>query len=168
MVYKTSLDNLAKAVTTAISALFIAIISAQISYAKEEGLPVLVFTTIILAGIYFAVFLFRPVNYILTNDALIIRRPLASITIARNEIISVQHLEKEKLKWVIRTFGVGGFFGYWGKFFNASIGSMTWYATRRDKAVLITTIHNKKIILTPDEPGNFVSDFTKQTVLPAK
>ena len=36
---------------------------------------------------------------------------------------------------------------------------MTWYATRRNKAVLVTTISDKKIVLTPDEPEQFVGAF---------
>ena len=56
-------------------------------------------------------------------------------------------------------FGVGGLFGYYGNFVNSTLGSMTWYATRRDKAVLITTLENKKIIVTPDSPEEFVASF---------
>jgi hypothetical protein len=69
-------------------------------------------------------------------------------------------LDKEKIGWAIRTFGVGGLFGYYGKFANTKLGSMTWYATRKDRAILVRTIDNKKIILTPDEPEKFVADFT--------
>ena len=53
---------------------------------------------------------------------------------------------------VFRTFGVGGLYGYYGKFYNRTFGSMTWYATRRDKLVLVKFQNKKKIILTPDEP----------------
>jgi hypothetical protein len=33
---------------------------------------------------------------------------------------------------------------------------MTWYATRRDKAVLIVTKQQKKYIITPDQAQEFV------------
>lgn len=36
---------------------------------------------------------------------------------------------------------------------------MTWYATRKDKTVLVQIINNKKIILTPDELEKFVANF---------
>ena len=71
--------------------------------------------------------------------------------------MNVELLDKERLNGSIRTFGVGGLFGYWGRFANSKIGVMTWYATRRDNAVLITKFNNKKIVLTPDEPELFVS-----------
>ena len=53
-----------------------------------------------------------------------------------------------------------GLFGYYGNFSNFSIGRRTWYATRRDKPVLVKTINNKKIIVTPNEPERFVSELS--------
>ncbi len=38
---------------------------------------------------------------------------------------------------------------------------MTWYATRKDKAIMIITNENKKIILTPNETEKFIEEFTK-------
>ena len=164
MTYKTSLDNLAKVVTIVTTILFAAIIVGQFSLIKVEGKSVAIFTTIILLLIYFGTFSFRPISYKLTNDKLIIHRPLSDIKIIRAEIEKVEQLDNEKLSWAFRVFGVGGLFGYWGKFSNTKLGSMTWYATRRNNAVLVTTIYNKKIILTPNEPEKFVIEFNGQTI----
>ena len=164
MTYKTSLDNLAKVVTIVITILFAAIIVGQLSLIKDEGKSVPIFTTIILALIYFGTFSFRPISYKLTDDKLIIHRPLSDIKIDRTEIKNVEQIDKAKLSWAVRIFGVGGLFGYWGKFSNTKIGSMTWYATRRNNAVLVTTVHNKKIILTPNEPEKFVTEFNRPTI----
>ncbi len=160
MTYKTSLDSLAKVVTASITIIFAAIIVGQISLIKDEGNAAPIFTTVALALIYFGTFSFRPISYRLTQDKLIIQRPLSDIKMERNEIKSVEQLDKDKLSWTIRTFGVSGLFGYFGNFRNTKLGSMTWYATRRkDKIVLVTTIYNKKIILSPDEPEKFVAEF---------
>ena len=164
MTYKTSLDNLAKVVTIVTTILFAAIIVGQFSLIKDEGRSVPIFTTIILLLIYFGTFLFRPISYKLTDDKLIIHRPLSDIKIIRAEIQNVEQLDKEKLSWAFRVFGVGGLFGYWGKFSNTKLGSMTWYATRRNNAVLVTTIYNKKIILTPNEPEKFIIEFNGRTI----
>ena len=164
MTYKTSLDNLAKVVTIVTTILFAAIIVGQFSLIKDEGRSVPIFTTIILLLIYFGTFSFRPISYKLTDDKLIIHRPLSDIKIIRAEIQNVEQLDKEKLSWAFRVFGVGGLFGYWGKFSNTKLGSMTWYATRRNNAVLVTTIYNKKIILTPNEPEKFIIEFNGQTI----
>jgi hypothetical protein len=89
---------------------------------------------------------------------------LSNIKILRTDIKTVEHIDKNDLKWSIRIFGVGGLFGYWGKFRNKKMGSMTWYATRRNNVVLVTTIHQKKIILTPNEPEKFVTAFNLQAL----
>ena len=159
MTYKTSLDNLAKIVTIMTTIIFATIIIAQFSLLRNEGNSVPISTIILLALIYFGIFSFRPINYKLTVDELIIHRPLSDVKILRDEIKSVEQIDKSKLSWAVRIFGVGGLFGYWGKFSNAKLGSMTWYATRKTNVVLVTTIYNKKIILTPNEPERFVTEF---------
>lgn len=158
MTFNTSLDRLAKGVTIAITILFATIIIGQYAFSDgDKTIPNCI--TVGLLLIYFFVFAFRPVRYTLTNEKLIVIRPLLNVEISRAEIRSVEQVDKEKLKQSFRTFGVGGLFGYFGKFANTRLGSMTWYATRRDKAVLITTIHNKKIVVTPDNPEEFVANF---------
>ena len=157
MTYKTSLDNLAKGITIGVTLLFVAILIGQFSIIKDTGWAVPIITTVTLFLIYFISFAFSPINYEVSAQHLSIHRLLIDVNIDRNQIKSVELLDKEDLAWVIRTFGVGGLFGYYGKFANTKLGSMTWYATRRNKTVLIVTLDNKKIILTPDEPEKFVA-----------
>jgi hypothetical protein len=106
------------------------------------------------------VFLYRPLYYKITDDVLFIHRLSSGIKINLKNIKNVQLIDKERLNGTIRIFGVSGLFGYWGKFHNNKIGTMTWYATRRNKMVLITTIDDKKIVITPDEAELFVSELT--------
>lgn len=158
MIYKTSLDNLAKGVTIGVTILFAGIIFAQYSIIKDAGHAVPFYAAITCLLIYLLAFAFRPVNYVVTKDELIIGRPLLNVHIKRADIKSVALIEKDKIKGAIRTFGVGGLFGYYGNFANFSLGRMTWYATRRDKPVLVKTIDNKNIIFTPDDPEKFVEE----------
>jgi Bacterial PH domain len=164
MTYKTSLDNLAKGVTLGVTILFFVIIAGQYSSSAPEGKSPFIFSTLLLSLIYLGTFLFRPIRYSITDEKLIIHRPLLDIKIDRTTIEKVEKLENDQLSCAVRIFGVGGLFGYWGKFSNSKIGSMTWYATRRSNAVLVTTIYNKKIVLTPNEPEKFVMDFYRQTL----
>ena len=159
MIFDTSLDKLAKGVTIGITILFATIIVGQYIAFKDGDKTIPNCITVGLLLIYFFIFAFRPINYILTTEKLIIHRPLSNVKINRDEIKSIEQIAKEKLGNTFRTFGVGGLFGYFGKFANTKLGSMTWYATRRDKAVLITTSDNKKILLTPDNPEEFVANF---------
>ena len=139
MIYKTSLDNLAKGVTIGISVLFPAIVGIQFYY-NPLGNVIPICTAVGLTLIYFITFIFRPIHYQVLEDTLIIHRQIADVKIERSEIKSVELLDKEMLQSTIRVFGVGGLFGYYGKFANTKMGMMTWYATRRDKAVLVITI----------------------------
>ena len=159
MRYKTSLDNFAKGITIGVTILFAFIIVGQYSIIKDSGRAVPIYTTVAVLLIYFIAFAFRPIDYNLTLDKLIIHRLFMDVKIERNSIKSMELIDKEKISWSIRTFGVGGLFGYYGKFANTKLGSMTWYATRKDRMVLVRTIDNRKIILTPDNPDKFIADF---------
>lgn len=41
---------------------------------------------------------------------------------------------------------------------------MTWYGTRMDRIVLVTTVFKKKIILSPNEAERFVGELMSQEV----
>jgi hypothetical protein len=162
MTYKASLDNLAKGTTIAITILFALIIVGQFSLISTVGFLMPIFTIVVLAGSYFLTIAFRPINYSLTTDKLIIHRLFRNVIIERKNIKSIEQIDKHKIKYTLRSFGVGGLFGYFGKFTNKDLGRMTWYATQKDNVILVQTIGNKKIILTPNEPTKFITDFYLQ------
>ena len=144
-------------VTIMITVLFATIIIGQFSLITDEGRAIPIYTTVLLLVLYFGVFAFRITGYSITTDDVIIHRPFDKIKIEKKDIRSAEVIDKRKLRWSIRIFGVGGLFGYYGRFANAKIGRMTWYATRRDKPVLVVTNYDKKIILTPEEAERFVT-----------
>lgn len=160
MTYKTSLDKTAVLITIAVTILFAVIVGGQYSIIKDEGRAVPVYTTAACLLIYFSAFAFRPVGYVVTKEELMIRRPVLNVCIKRADIKSVELISKNEIGGSIRIFGVGGLFGYYGSFTNFSLGRMTWYATRRDRLVLLKTTNGKKIIITPDDPDKFVAELS--------
>ncbi len=100
--------------------------------------------------------MFRPIRYVLTEDHIIVQRLIKNLIIKRRDIKTIKEVSEKDMQLTIRTFGVGGLFGYFGKFSNAAIGKMTMYATRRNNAILIETTNNKKLLLTPDNPVGFI------------
>lgn len=164
MTFKASLDNLAKGVTISVSMLFAIIIVTQFFLFKEEWHLGEILTSLLLMAVYFATYLYRPINYYLTDEHLIIHRPVKDVIIKRQNIKKVERINEKQMKWTVRTFGVGGFFGYYGKFVNSKFGNMTWYATRRDRTILIETIDNKHLVVTPDEPDEFIKQLSTQVV----
>ena len=157
MIYKATLDNGAKAITIAVTILFAGIITSEFIY-KNNAPPFVLYLTLgVLIAAYVLAFILRTISYEITPGEFIIHRLLSDVRIDR---VSIQHVEiipREQIGNAIRTFGVGGLFGYFGKFYSSKMGTMTWYATRRNNTVLIQTNTNKKIIVTPDEPEKLMA-----------
>ncbi len=158
MTYKTSLDKTAIFITIAVTILFAVIIGGQYSIIKDAGRAVPIYTTVACLLIYLLAFTFRPINYVVTEDEITVRRPIRNVHIKRSDVVSVELVERDKMTGLVRTFGIGGLFGYYGYFANSTLGRMIWYATRKDRLVLVNTKDKKKIILTPNDPGKFVTE----------
>ena len=157
MKFSASLDNLAKGITLAMNILFIFIATFPYLFlqASERGNEVIIIP-IWLFIIDLVIFIFRPISYSITDQEVIIHRLWKDVKISRTAIQSVELLDENFSKNTLRTFGVGGVWGYWGKFSHSSLGNMTWYVTRRDKMVLLKITDNKKIVLSPDRLEEFV------------
>ncbi len=161
MKFKASMDKTTTILTATISVLFIVIIIFQFLTIYNTSKWVVLITYSFLIILYLIVVLFKPRYYNLNYEELIINRFIGNVSIRKSGIKSVEIIDKEKLKGSIRTFGVGGLFGYFGKFYNSTFGAMTWYATKRSNYILIKTTSNKKIIITPNNPEGFVKEFYK-------
>lgn len=149
MLYKASLDRAAIIITILVSLLFAALILFNFI------MPLALF----LLSIYLICFNLKPLRYELGENELIISRIIMSVRINISDIESLTLISKEKLNGTIRTFGVGGLFGWYGKFSNSQLGNMTWYLTRRDKAILIITKTHKKILISPDDGEAFTQAY---------
>lgn len=155
--FKGSLDALARNLTIALTVLFASVVVFHIGVMNDTGKTASMFVIVLLLVIYLSSYLFHPQGYIVTKDAIIIKRTISPVTIVRSNILSAEQVDDNSLSGSIRLFGVGGLFGYFGKFSNRKLGTMTWYATRRNSnVVLIITTDHKKFIVTPDGPAAFV------------
>jgi hypothetical protein len=101
-------------------------------------------------------FLYRPLNYLFTPYSFVVHRLVNDVVVDLNQMELVRTVSKKEMGLPIRTFGNGGLFGYTGSYFSERIGNMTWYATRTDNFVLVLLKGGKKLVLTPDEPLEFV------------
>jgi hypothetical protein len=157
------MDKLTKGITLAVTLLFVTVmITVQLSLNHEpRGELVVISTAVFLLFVYMTAYIYRPLNYELNGEALIINRPLKRVIIPRQDIEYVEPMDDDAMKGTIRLFGVGGFFGYYGVFVNSRQGRMTWYATRKNNMILVKTRSNEKIVLTPDEPVDFLRQFSR-------
>ena len=83
---------------------------------------------------------------------LVILRRYKSITIHADEVLSIDRLPKNALRGAIRTWGVGGFFGYFGHYYTGLIGPFKLFATSMDNLYLIRLASDKKIVISCSEP----------------
>lgn len=149
MIYKASLDLTAIIITAVITIIFGSF---------------LIFKPTIFAGflflmIYLLCLALKPIYYQISEKELMIKRLIKNVRISRSEIESLELIDKKAISGSIRTFGIGGLFGYIGKFSNFELGNMTWYVTRRDQPVLLKMKGGQKIILSPDDSEDFVAKF---------
>jgi hypothetical protein len=157
--FTTSLDKFNKTTTVIVIVLLLVILIVAFSL-MPNGEPDIIDSIVLLPIIItIIVYLFRPNNYSISPDKLLIHRMLGDVEIDRDNIQSVQEIDESQVKDSLRTFGVGGFFGNFGTFWNNKLGKMTWYVTRKNNFVLVETKDQKKIILTPDKPEEFVASF---------
>lgn len=159
MIYNASLDLFTKASTFLVTCLFV-IISAFQFYVPQNTVTVVL--PILLLAVYVLVFLYRPLGYQIEDGNIIVIRVLSKLNVAipLRSVTHADYVERKMLGFVWRTFGVGGLFGYFGSFASSKLGAITFYATRRDKLVLIKT-PNKLYAITPDEPEQFVADLNQ-------
>lgn len=156
-IFTASMDRSTKLITGFITVLVAVITLAQLISSFEHFSYLSIFSSSILPVLYILTFVFRPIYYKLSGDKLIIHRLTDNVALDRNQIKEVKQIDPEQLKRSVRIFGVGGLFGYYGRYANNTLGRMTWYATRKNKTVLLITNANEKFILTPDEPEAFVA-----------
>ena len=160
--FTTSLDKFNKITTIICLVILILILVPGFFLSPENGQDIFKYAAIPLIFLFVLTYLFRPNNYSVSSDKLLIHRMINNVEIRRNNIQSVQEIDESQVKNSLRTFGVGGFFGSFGKFWNGKLGNMTWYITRKNNFVLVETKDRKKIILTPDKPVEFVASFNYQ------
>jgi len=156
MKYKASLDNLSLTITLIVTVVFIIIfvsIGKDAFKNADSKFPwiAIILSIVLPIALFVITWLYATKSYTITHDELVINRPGGDRKIELSEIDSVRTVEKDEIGTMIRTFGNGGLFGYYGKFYSSKLGSMTLYATQSRNRVLIKTIHGSQIMITPDD-----------------
>lgn len=154
MVFKASLDKMAMITTICISIIFIGLIVLPL---LETGFGLIgMFFSSVGIVLYLVLLGLSPLYYRITEDALIIHRLFKDVIILKEDISRAHPIDSQEMLSITRMFGAAGIYGYYGIFANATLGKMTWYATRLDSPVLITSTEGKKFILTPDKQEQFL------------
>jgi hypothetical protein len=157
-IFSASLDSLAKNITSILPLIILVLVLIPVNSRNKIDTIECIFPFVILFLVYLFCFLYRPIDYRTTDNQLIVNRLVKKVILDKSEVLNIEFLTNEGLKGTIRTFGVGGLFGYFGKFRNSNIGNMTWYTTRRNNAILINLKDGRKIVITPDNPESLINE----------
>lgn len=154
MKFKVSLDRPAKIITVSIVVLFSLLSWLGTLHNFIPARPA-IFPLLFLWVIILVCFVLSPRYYLVYDDRVIIKRLWRSVTIKRSDIRLCRTIAPQEIGALTRYFGVGGLFGYFGKFLSSKQGSLNMYATRQQNFVLLHINSNRKIMLSPDEPAAF-------------
>lgn len=128
------------------------------AWGTNGGAPgVLIGAGLLLIFLCLVILPFVPRGYRLTSTALIVCRWGPKVVIPLAEI---RELRRVKLTKVNKGGGVKGFFGEWGPLWTADLsngfGNFTGYITRNDTEVAIYRNKGEVIVLSPDQPDEFI------------
>lgn len=96
----------------------------------------------------------------ITNQTIYIKNFFVTIKIPVADIAEIE--KYERIGFNVRTFGVGGLFGYFG-YFN---GNDVWYVTNIKKKIKIKLKSGKVIMISPEDPAVFLT--TVRSLIPGE
>jgi fumarate reductase subunit D len=156
MTYKATLGTtsiLITIVTSLLLAFFLGFFLYK-TIATSETIPSIIYSlmAIVISTLLLVAYLYHPTHYTVDAKELTIGRPVKDVKIPIGEIKDAFIVRKESMAWTERVGGNGGVFGFYGNFRN-NFGLMTWYATKLGNYIMIETVNNDRIIITPDNTG---------------
>jgi len=125
MKYKASLDTTCKIATLLITLLVVVLPFVFTIYMGSSPIALFIAIPLFIVCCFYA-----PQSYIVDNNSLTVVRVVKNKKIQLSDITEIRAIAKDELGRGIRTVGVGGLFGYFGKFNYSKIGSVTFYATK--------------------------------------
>ena len=156
MEFKASLDTLSKCATAGVFILIagLAVFSFTLPATAQTGIaagPAMRFVLSFVFVVLMIAMSFRPTGYGIKNGNLIVHQAISDKVYPLKEIVEAHPINLRLLGSTIRTFGSGGFFGYYGKFYNFKLGRLTLYATQRKNMIFLKTNAGQQIVISPDD-----------------
>lgn len=156
MKQKVKLSKTSKVIT----AITLLLLIGVIIYFIDEGqtaaaMTICGVTVLCCAGAAF----YMPESVWVTKTDLIIKFPLRIKTIPLSSIESAELFTPSKS--TLRICGSGGFYGYWGWFYNRSTGRFFAYSGNFSEGILIRLTSGRQYLIGCDAPSALLSDLTK-------
>jgi hypothetical protein len=103
-----------------------------------------------------APYFFRPLGFVVANDAIIILRPLGSRRIQLETLQEIRVPAMHPPGMTIGLMRVQGLYGTFGSFWNKHWGKFRVYVTNQANTVELGLTNGSRIIISPDDPQAFV------------
>lgn len=146
-----TLDKTAKIITVIMLLVLVGLLYPVLKEGKTGGSIASAIIDSLLFFITVFCYYFSTSGYRITNDKLIIERPVGKKIISLKNLQDIYSYQKIEKGFTIRTFGNGGLFGYFGYFNNDEIGRFKLYSTK-GSAFVILDFGKEKIGISPDDP----------------
>lgn len=145
------MDGTTKSITF-ILLIFLPILALSSYFIEPPKLLVSVSLTVLFMAVILISYCFVPKRIAISEDQILIRNLFGAVIINIAEIKSIGKIEKRGFH--LRTFGVGGLFGYFG-YFN---GKDVWYVTNTYKKIKIILLTGKIYMVSPENPEDFIKE----------
>jgi len=100
-------------------------------------------------GIFGIVALLAPWGYTIRSGAIVVKRLGPAVVLRFAQICEIQRIDSAEIGFAWRTFGSGGFLGWFGWFYSRRVGAFLAYATNRRDLLLVTMNDATKIVISP-------------------
>jgi hypothetical protein len=141
---KASLDKVSLFITSIV--FIIVVVVTYLAFTKDSYVGAL-----ITDGVLLIAYLFRPLSYVLTEETVIINRPVSKVAIRLQDIEQAKKITYSDLSITIRLFGSGGFFGYFGIFYSSTFGKLKAFMSQRKNLLLIKTFKHGTFVISPGD-----------------
>lgn len=97
----------------------------------------------------FLAWLRAPYSIRVDTQTIQVKRPFGSITIDADDVRKIVPIAPEDIKKMVRTWGNGGLFGFYGRFYSPRLGNFRLYTCKLSSRhlVLIETLRSGKYVI---------------------
>lgn len=163
--FSATLDKNAKGITLLSSIVMILPFITIGRYFNATHYWLVLLAPILILLAFTACILWRPTGYSLEPDELQVHRLIGDLKYPLTAIEQIDSVDIKDQGFGLRTFGSGGYFGYFGRFWYKKLGHISMYATNKEKLLLVeldNEVASKRyLIISPDETTDFLETFKK-------
>lgn len=138
----------------------LSVVVKSILFAKPHAASIVaIVVAIVIVGVFLSAILLTPRGYDVRDGKLFVRTLATKFSYDLRQLSDAYGARASKVfsPGTLRTFGVGGFFGYYGYFRNAALGGFLAFVTDKDKLVVLH-FADKVLVVSPKEPERFVRE----------